>query len=51
MNVEFIKDLIGFMREKKAYWLAPVIFILVSFIGLILLTQGSVIAPFIYALF
>lgn len=49
--LELIKDLWGFMRERKKFWLAPIIFIMLLFGALIVLTQGSAIAPFIYTLF
>ena len=48
---DLLKDLWGFMKERKKFWLAPVIFIMVLLGGLIVLTQGSAIAPFIYTLF
>ncbi len=48
---ELFKDLFAFMRERKKYWLLPVIVILVLLGGLIVLAQGSAIAPFIYTLF
>ena len=49
--VDLIKDLWGFMSERKKFWLAPIIVVLVALGGLIVLTQGSAIAPFIYTLF
>jgi hypothetical protein len=49
--IELLKDLWGFARERKKYWLFPVLVILVMLGGLIVLTQGSAIAPFIYTLF
>lgn len=49
--LDFIKDLWAFMRERKKFWLAPIIIIMVLLGGLILLAQGSAIAPFIYTLF
>lgn len=49
--VELLKDLWEFMRERKVYWIAPVVIILVLLGGLIILTQGSAVAPFIYTLF
>jgi hypothetical protein len=39
------------MRERKKFWLLPIILVLTLFGGLIVLTQGSAIAPFIYTLF
>ncbi len=49
--MEFFKDLWGFMRERKKYWLLPIVITLLLFGGLIILTSGSAIAPFIYTLF
>jgi hypothetical protein len=49
--LEFLKDLWGFMRERKKFWMAPIIIILVLLGMLIVLAEGSAIAPFIYTLF
>jgi len=48
---ELIKDLFGFMKSRKKFWLAPIIMVLLLLGGLLVLSQGSVIAPFIYTLF
>jgi hypothetical protein len=48
---EFFKDLLGFLRERKKYWLLPIIIILLFFGVLIVLTSGTAIAPFIYTIF
>ena len=48
---ELIKDLWGFMRERKKYWLAPIYFVMLLLGILIVLAKGSSIAPFIYTLF
>ena len=48
---ELIKDLWGFMKARKKFWLAPIILIMLLLGTLIVLTQGSAIAPFIYTLF
>jgi uncharacterized protein DUF5989 len=48
---DFIIELWGFMKERKKFWLAPIILVLVLLGGLIVLTQGSAVAPFIYTLF
>lgn len=48
---DLIMDLWAFMKERKKFWLLPIIIILLLFGGLIVLTQGSVVAPFIYTLF
>ncbi len=49
--MEFLKDLWGFMRERKKYWLAPIILVMMLLGALIVLSQGSAIATFIYTLF
>ncbi len=49
--MDFFKDLWGFMRERKKYWLLPIILTLLLFGGLILMTSGTAVAPFIYTLF
>ena len=49
--IEFIKEFWEFLKIRKKYWLFPIIFILTSFGALIVLSQGSVLAPFIYAVF
>ncbi|AFY70414.1 hypothetical protein Pse7367_2150 [Thalassoporum mexicanum PCC 7367] len=49
--IEFFADLFEFLGERKKYWLAPLIIALVAIGALIVLTQGSAIAPFIYTLF
>jgi hypothetical protein len=48
---EFVLELWAFMKERKKFWLLPIITVLLLFGTLIVLTQGSAIAPFIYALF
>lgn len=49
--LDLIKDLWGFMRVRKKFWLAPIIFVMLLLGTLIVLTQGSAVAPFIYTLF
>lgn len=49
--LELLKDLWQFMRERKKYWLAPIVVVMVLLGALIVLSQGSAIAPFIYTLF
>jgi hypothetical protein len=49
--LDLIKDLWGFMRARKKFWLAPIIMIMLLLGALIVLTQGSAVAPFIYTLF
>jgi len=48
---EIIGELWAFMRVRKKWWLGPIMFMLVVLSLLIVTTQGSVVAPFIYALF
>jgi hypothetical protein len=47
----FLLELVDFLRSRKKYWLAPIMIILLLFGGLIVLSQGSAVAPFIYTLF
>ena len=49
--MELIKDLLGFLIERKKLWMAPIILVLLLFGFLILLTEGYAVAPFIYTLF
>lgn len=49
--LEFFRDLFAFMKARKNYWLAPIILVLVLIGGLLVVTQGSALAPFIYTLF
>lgn len=49
--MDFLKDLWGFLKVRKKFWLLPVILVLLLFGGLIVMTAGSAIAPFIYAVF
>ncbi len=49
--LDLLKDLWGFMRARKKFWLAPIILFMVLLGALIVLTQGSAVAPFIYTLF
>ena len=49
--MEFIKEFWEFLKIRKKYWLLPIIIVLVIFGGLIVLSQGSAIAPFIYTIF
>lgn len=47
----FLKELWAFLRVRKKLWLAPIILVMVLLGGLLVLAQGSVVAPFIYTLF
>ena len=49
--MNFMKELFMFLRVRKKLWLAPIIVIMLIFGGLLILAQGSVVAPFIYTLF
>jgi hypothetical protein len=49
--VSFIKELWAFLRVRKKLWLAPIIIVMVILGTLLIMAQGSVIAPFIYTLF
>jgi len=49
--LDLLKDLWGFMKVRKKFWLAPIIIILLLLGVLIVLSQGSAVAPFIYTLF
>ena len=46
-----IADFWGFLKERKKWWLLPMVLVLLLFGALIVLTSGSAIAPFIYTLF
>ena len=49
--MQFVMELWRFLRARKKFWLLPVLVVLVVIGGLIVLTQGTAIAPFIYTLF
>lgn len=49
--MEFLKELWAFMRTRKKYWLWPIVVVMALLGVLIVLTQGSAVAPFIYTLF
>lgn len=49
--MDFLKDLYGFLTVRKKFWLLPIILFLMFFGALIVLTGGTAIAPFIYAIF
>ncbi len=49
--LDLLKDLWEFLKVRKKFWLAPIILVLVLLGDLIVLTQGSAVAPFIYTLF
>jgi hypothetical protein len=47
----FLLEMVDFLRARKKYWMLPIILVLLVFGGLIVLSQGSAVAPFIYTLF
>ena len=49
--MSFLEEFWNFVKVRKKYWLLPVIIVLVLFGGLIILSQGSAVAPFIYTIF
>tara|TARA_B110000503_G_C6988662_1_gene346380 strand:+ start:540 stop:689 length:150 start_codon:yes stop_codon:yes gene_type:complete len=49
--MEFLNEFIRFLAVRKKYWLLPTIILIFLFGGLIILSQGSVLAPFIYTIF
>ena len=49
--IELLKDVYDFLKIRKKYWLAPLIITIVLMGTLIIFTQGSVVAPFIYSIF
>ena len=49
--LDLVKDLWDFLKVRKKYWLAPLIITIVLMGTLIVFTQGSVVAPFIYTIF
>lgn len=49
--LDLLKDLWEFMRERKKFWLAPIVIVMVLLGALIVFAQGSALAPFIYTLF
>ena len=49
--MEFLKEFWEFLKVRKKYWLFPIVLVLTVFGALIILSQGSAIAPFIYTIF
>tara|TARA_Y100001970_G_C13681088_1_gene577764 strand:- start:95 stop:247 length:153 start_codon:yes stop_codon:yes gene_type:complete len=47
----FLKEFLDFLKERKKYWLFPIIIVLAFFGIIIVLSQGSAVAPFIYTIF
>ena len=49
--MSFFREFWEFLKVRKKYWLIPILIVLVLFGGLIILSQGTVVAPFIYTIF
>ncbi len=49
--IDFIKEFVEFLTERKKYWLIPIIVVLAFFGIIIVLSQGTAVAPFIYTIF
>ena len=49
--MDFIREFWAFLRVRKKIWLAPIVIVMVVLGGLIILTGGTVVAPFVYTLF
>ena len=49
--MSFLADLWRFMRARKKFWLLPILIVMILFGGLLILAEGSAVAPFIYTIF
>ena len=49
--MDFLKEFWEFLKVRKKYWLLPILLVLELFGGLIVLSQGTAVAPFIYTIF
>jgi hypothetical protein len=49
--MQFLKEFFQFLKARKKFWLLPIVIVLLLFGGLLILAQGSAVAPFIYTLF
>ncbi len=49
--MEFLREFMRFLSIRKKYWLLPIIIVIFLFGGLIILSQGTAVAPFIYTIF
>jgi Family of unknown function (DUF5989) len=49
--ISFLREFASFLRVRKKFWLLPVFIVMTIFGGLIVLTKGSAVAPFIYTIF
>jgi len=49
--MEFLRDFVRFLLRRKKYWLVPVLLVMVLIGGIVIFSQGSVLAPLIYTIF
>lgn len=49
--MSFLREFWSFIRVRKKFWLLPIMIMMLLFGGLVILTQGSAVAPFIYTIF
>jgi hypothetical protein len=49
--MDFLAEFWLYLRERKKFWLLPIVLMMVLFGGLVMLTKGTALAPFIYTLF
>jgi hypothetical protein len=49
--VDFLLEFLAFLRERKKYWLVPLLLMMALFGGLLVFAKGSAVAPFIYTIF
>ncbi len=49
--MSFLAELWAFMRQRRKFWMLPILLVMLLFGGLVVLTQGSAVAPFIYTVF
>lgn len=49
--MSFVRELMAFMMARKKFWLLPIMVLMIVFGGLVVLSQGSAVAPFIYTIF
>jgi hypothetical protein len=49
--MDFIREFLAFVQVRRKFWLAPLLIMMLLFGGLLVVTQGSAVAPFIYTLF
>ena len=49
--IDFVKELLSFLNQRKKLWLIPIIIIMILMGSLLIIAQGSVVAPFIYTIF